>query len=327
MKDIAAKVGVSVSTVSRVLNNSATVDGETRKKVEDAIRELKYRPNFSAKALKEGRFNTIAFILPNLENPIYPTLSIAIEEQARERGYYVLLCNTKDDLERESEYIDRLRMQGVDGFLFSTALTGTQSEGIIGLRSENIPTVCLVREAGDTTDSFIADNISGGKMATEYLLAKGYQNIVTLTGRQSLALYKYRTDGYKKALQESGIPFLEENIWLCAAGDVETAQEVMSTKIQQGEIPKAIFAQSDPLALDAIIAMNNLGLRVPQDIEIIGFDNIHMANNMSLTTIDQPLEEMARDAVNHLLDIIEGKTQSGAPLRTYPVKLVQRGSA
>lgn len=327
MKEVAVKAGVSISTVSRVLNDPSLVDEKTRQRVNSVIQELKYTPNFLAKALKKGKFNTIVFMIPNLENPIYPTLAIAVEEQARERGYYVLLCNTKEDLDREAAYIERLCTQGVDGFLFSTALTKDKSKEISRLKKEGMPTVCLVREAPDEKDSFVCASIAGGMMATEYLIEKGYRDIVTLTGRQSLALYKYRTMGYKQALEKFTIPFLETNIWDCTMKDLEKAQEIVTNKVKQGIIPKAIFAQSDPLALDAIIALTNLGMRVPEDIAIIGFDNIHMANNMNLTTIDQPLEKMAIDAVNHLIDIIENKASSGQELCVYPTQLIKRNSA
>lgn len=325
MKDVAIYAGVSVSTVSRALNNSAPVDRETKEKIEQAIYKLGYRPNMMAKALKEGKTKTIAFMIPNIENPIFPVLSMEAEEQARKRGYYVLMCHTRENLDREEEYVYKLLPQ-VDGFLFSTGLIGDLSKSIQKLRMDQVPVVCLMRESDDTNDTFISDAVQGGYIATKYLIQKGHKRIVTLSGRKELALYKYRLEGYKKALEEAGLPYSDNMVWNCVENGVERAQKVVTKKIQEGFMPQAIFAESDPLAFDAIIALNRKGYQVPRDISIVGFDNVPMAENYGLTTVEHPLEEMARDAVNHLIDLIETNNRKRMPLSIYPVKLVERNS-
>ena len=206
MKDIASYVGVSVSTVSRVLNNSAPVDQETREKINQAILKLGYRPNVMAKALKEGKSKTIAFMIPNLENPIYPTLAMEAEEEARKRGYYCLISHTREDLKREEDYVNKLIPQ-VDGFLFSTGLTGHLSKSIQKLKTMQIPVVCLMRETEDTEDTFISNAVQGGYMATKYLIEHGYKEIVTLTGRSELALYQFLLHKYQvQVLRFEGLP-------------------------------------------------------------------------------------------------------------------------
>lgn len=325
MKDIASYVGVSVSTVSRVLNNSAPVDRETREKINQAILKLGYRPNVMAKALKEGRSKTIAFMIPNIENPVYPTLAMEAEEEARKRGYYCLISHTREDLKREEDYVNKLIPQ-VDGFLFSTGVIGHQSTSIQRLKAMQVPVVCLMRETDDTDDSFISNAVQGGYLATKYLIEHGYKEIVTLTGRSELALYQFRLKGYKKALAEAQIPFRREFVWNCIEDGLERAQNVVNRKIEGGYIPKAVFAESDPMAFDAIIALNRKGYQVPDDVSIVGFDNVHMSENYGLTTIGQPLKEMTKDAVNHLIDLIESKDRKSIPLAVYPAKLVERNS-
>jgi len=186
--------------------------------------------------------------------------------------------------------------------------------------------VCLMRETENTEDTFISDAVQGGYLATKYLIQNGYRQIVTLTGRKELALYHYRLQGYKKALKENNIVFKEELVWNCIEDGVEKAQKIVVRKIKEGAKPQAIFAESDPLAFDAIIALNKEGFRIPEDVSIVGFDNVHMAENYGLTTIEQPLENMAKDAVNHLIDLIEKKNELHKPLTVYPVDLLERNS-
>lgn len=324
IKDVAKHAGVSQSTVSRVLNNTVFVEPETKEKILNSIRELGYRPNMLAKALKEGKTKTIAFIIPNLENMIYPTLAITVEAEARKRGYFVLFCNTFEDAGRENDYINKLRGQAVDGFLFSTGLMGKESEIILQLKRENYPVVCLMRETDDPTDSFVSENEAGGYMAARYLLEKGHRKIATITGRRNLMLYSQRLAGFTRALKEWGIPVEPSMIWDGVDEWKESAQACVTEHLKGGEIPEAIFAQSDPLAFDTIITLNQMGYQVPEDVSVIGFDNIFYSNNFNLTTIEQPLEQMAVDSINRLIDLIDKKAQPHQPLVTYPVRVVER---
>ena len=144
LRDVANRAGVSVSTVSRALNGKSVVDEKTRDWVVQCAKELHYQPNVIAKGLKEGKTKTIAFLIPNIENQIYPSLAIAVETEARRHGYFVVFCNTQEDQEREREYVRNLQNRFVDGFLFSTALGGEESRTILELRREGCPTVCLL---------------------------------------------------------------------------------------------------------------------------------------------------------------------------------------
>ncbi|MDM8212428.1 LacI family DNA-binding transcriptional regulator [Enterococcus hirae] len=326
MRDVAQKVGVSVSTVSRTLSRPEVVDPATKEKIFKAIDELGYSPNILARGLKTGKMKTIAFIIPNLENLIYPTLATVVEEEAEKRGYFVVFSNTYEKQEIEQEYVQKLKGQTVDGFIFSTGMVGERSKTILQLKKEKYPFVCLMRDLGTQIDSFVSNNVKGGYLATKYLLDKGYRNICTVTGRDQLHLYQQRTAGYRQALEEYGVPFRSENVWSSVEQGIERAGKLMEKKLAAGKLPDAIFAQSDPLAFDVIIAMNQKGLKIPEDIGVIGFDNTYLSSNFNLTTVAQPLRRLAKDATNYLIDMIEGLARPQNKIREYDVEIVERGT-
>ncbi|MFV0497421.1 MAG: LacI family DNA-binding transcriptional regulator [Candidatus Fimivivens sp.] len=326
IRDVARVAGVSPSTVSRVLNDNVPVEIETRNKVLDSIQKLNYRPNMLAKALKEGKTKTIAFVIPNIENIIYPSLAIAVEVEARAHGYFVLFCDTQENQDREEEYVNRLKKNSVDGFLFATGLADRQSRTILKLNQENYPVVCLMRETGDARDAIVSDNEYGGYLGTSYLIEKGHRNIGVITGRSNIVLYKQRSAGYIKALQEHGISVNPDLIWQGVENGIEHAQTCVTQQLQAGNIPEAIFAQSDPLAFDAMIAISQFGLRVPDDISVLGFDNALYAKNYKLTTVEQPLHEMAKEATRRLIAIIEKRESMHRPPKIFSVRICERGS-
>ncbi len=328
IKDVARMAGVSTSTVSRTLSGKIRVDEQTREKVLRCVSKLKYQPNALAQGLKDGRTRTIAFFIPNIENLIYPSLAIAVETAARQRGYFVMFCNTQDDRARERDYVEKLKNRFVDGFLFSTAMVGEAHPLIRELRDQDYPTVCLMRSTEDETDSFISANEEGAWMATRYLVDQGFSRIATITGRPQVLLYTHRMRGYERAMRESGLPVDKALIWHGIADNKELAYACALEQVKAGNVPEAVFAQSDPLALHAMQAFLACGLRIPEDISVIGYDNAPHGEqfNPALTTIDQPLHEMGRAAAMRLIDIIEGLVPAGSPARIFPPRLILRDS-
>ena len=327
IRDVARLANVSISTVSRVMNNTAPVEEETRQRVMDAVQVTGYKASAIAKALKSGRTNTIAFVIPNLVNMIYPSLAITVENEAQKYGYFVLFCNTQEEQAKEKGYVEKLKGDFVDGFLFSTALAGGESAEIYKLRREGVPVVCLMRETGDPRDSVVSDNLEGGYLAAKYLLDRGFREIAVVCGRQNLALYGQRLAGYKKALAEYGVPF---NPSICLEG-VKDGREngsecILSYYKKYNRIPEAIFASSDPLAFDVMITLNRLGCSIPRDVSVIGFDNVPFAENYYLTTVEQKLYEMARAATRQLIAIIEKREPPDQPQQVFPVRVVERQS-
>lgn len=327
IRDVARLANVSISTVSRVMNNTVPVEEETRKRVMDAVKKTGYKANTIAKALKSRRTNTIAFVIPNLENMIYPTLATAVENEAQKYGYFVIFCNTQEDYEKAKGYTEKLKRDVVDGFLFSTGMAGDESKEIQDLREEEIPVVCLMRETGDPRDSVVSANMEGGYLATKYLLDRGFREIAVVNGRQNMALYEQRFAGYKKALDEFKLAF-DPSLSLQGVhnGQENGSDCIMSYYHQHGRMPEAIFALSDPLAFDVMITLHRLGYSVPGDVSVIGFDNVPFAENYYLTTVEQKLYEMARAATRQLIAIIEKREPPNQPQQVFPVKVVERQS-
>jgi len=328
IKDVARMAGVSVSTVSRALNGQALVDEKTRERVQMCARELGYRPNVIAKGLKEGKTKTIAFLIPNIENLIYPSLAIAVETEARKHGYFVVFCNTQDDQAREREYVENLKNRFVDGFLFSTALAGEESRTILELRRQGYPTVCLMRAPGDGKDSFVSDNKEGARRGTSFLIENGFTNIATITGRPSLQLYRLRLEGYRQAMAEHGLQVEENMVWSGVENGAEVGYACTLEKLRSGCVPQAIFAQSDPLAFGAMRAIQAAGLRVPEDISVLGYDDVSFAASYSpaLTTVEQPLHRMGQEATRRLIAVIEGQAAPNQPVFQFPPRVIVRDS-
>ncbi len=326
IKDVAKLASVSPSTVSRTLSGKIPVNEKTKLRVLDSVKKLNYSPNTIAKALKECKTKTIAFVLPNIQNMIYPLLAMEVEQEARKHGYFVIFCDTQENQEREQEYIDKLKGSLVDGFLFATALVDDKSNAILKLKEENYPVVCIIRETNNTSNTLVSDNEYGGYLATNYLIDKGFKKIATVIGKTDISVYRDRTKGYLKALKEKGIEVDKNLMWKEIDKDLKSIQNKVLKNFKSGNIPDAIFAQSDPIAFEVLIAISRLGISVPKDVSVIGFDNISYASNFNLTTVEQPIHLMAIDAVKMLISIIENKMEINNLKKIYDVKIIERSS-
>ncbi|QAT48781.1 LacI family transcriptional regulator [Caproiciproducens sp. NJN-50] len=327
LKDVAKLAGVSPCTVSRVLSRKAPVQEKTRQRVLESIKELNYFPNLSARALKEGKTKTIGFFIPNLQNLIYPILAVAIQAEAWKHGYSVIFCDTQESQKIEKEYVEKLKGTAVDGFIFSTSLVGKNSRTILSLKEEGYPVVSIMRDNDVTTNTFVSDNKYGGYLAARYLIEKGHRNIATVYGNPLLALYPQRTEGFYEGLARSGMEPNPDLAWQCDCKQKYEVQRLVAQKLKEGYRPDAIFAQSDPIAIDVKIAITSFGLKVPQDIAVIGFDNVGYSENFDLTTVEQPFIQIANDATAHLIDILEQRASPVQPEKVYPVRIIERGSA
>lgn len=326
IKDVAKMAGVSPSTVSRTLSGKIPVDSETKERVMRCVRELDYRPNVIAKGLREGRTQTIAFLIPNIENQIYPSLAIAVEAEARRQGYFVVFCNTQDDVQREQDYVEKLKSRFVDGFIFSTATS--ESPTILQLRRQEYPVVCLMRATSDGVNAFVSNNEQGAYLGVSFLIENGFTRIATITGRSSLELYKQRLQGYVRALEDHGIPLDPDLVWTGVEGQAEKAFHCTRERLMSAPPPQVIFAQSDPLAFDAMRAAGSLGLRVPEDLSVLGYDNVPLAACYTppLTTVEQPLHEMGKAAVQRLISMIEGEIPLEGPMTQFSANIIIRSS-
>lgn len=328
IKDIARKTGFSVSTVSRALNNTH-VDEETRRTILECAEKLDYHPNYNAQSLKVKKSRTIAYLIPDIENLLYPSLASAIEQEARLLGYSLLLCNTFDDPEFAKRYVNELRSRYVDGFIFSTAMADpAQNEAIHILRNDQYPCACIMRGSDDGLDSVVVDNVKGSELAIDYLVGNGLRDIVYLSGSMQLKLYQERLEGYRRRLSYHGIPVSEENIISGFDDSSRIGYEAVKNYLATGKRPDAVYAASDPLALEAMKAISDSGLRVPDDISVIGFDDLPVSSlcNPGLTTVSQPFKEMGKFVVRKLVSMIENPSCIGKKTDVFDVSIVERGS-
>ena len=306
--DIARATGLSKSTVSRVLSGDPHVSPNSKKTILECARNMNFKPNFFAQGLKTNKSRTIAYFVPNIEIMIYPPIIQAMEAETRKLGYTILLCDIQEDKEIAMEYVQKLKSRNVDGFIFSTALYDrTMNDEIDEIVKSGIPCVNLLRDDGTAPASVRFDNAKGAEMGVEYLLEKGKKRIAFLLGQDYLQLYHDRFSGYKDALLRHGFEIDRDLVWYGYEGSDRIATTVVSEKIRSGVDVDAIFCSSENLAIDTIHALSELGMKVPDDISVLGYDNTPIAELFipKITGIGQPVKEMGMKAVDVLVDMIE----------------------
>jgi LacI family transcriptional regulator len=326
IKMVAERAGVSASTVSRTLSGKIPVDESTRENVMKAVKELDYYPNALAKGLKEGKTNTIALIIPNIQNQIFPIIAKGVEDIARKNGFTLILCNTDEDINIELDYIDKLRKRWIDGFIFATALP--ESEHILKLRKSGFPVVLIARVMGQEVDAVTVDNFKASFDAVNYLIKTGHRSIAIINGLLETSIYKGRFEGYKAALEQAGIEFRKE---LVIQGDSidNGLYSMIYSVLKKGIKLDAIYATSDPKAIIAMKAIKDFGMKIPEDISVVGFDNMEMSMFVDppLTTISQPLYDMGTLAAKKLIAMIKRDQQEEPIIDILPTELIVRKSS
>ena len=325
LKDVAERAGVSTATVSHVINETRFVSEELRQRVYQAIEALNYRPNAIARSLRRRKTQNVGMIVPDISYPFLAEVVRGVEDTGFELGYNVILCDSDGDLEREADYIELLQEKKVDGIVFAAA--GESSSYVQALIEQGMPVVVCDRELpGVEVDTVIADNVGSGYQATEHLIGLGHRRIGCIAGPQELEISNKRVEGYKGALEQHGIPPREE---LIVRGDFRCrgGYEAMRELLALDAPPTAVFACNDLMAMGAICAASKRRLRIPQDVAIVGCDDIALASftNPSLTTVAQPKHEMGAAAVEILVERIRDKSKPPTR-RLLPTELVRRDS-
>lgn len=314
MKDVALEAGVSVGTVSRVINKEKGIKEVTLKKVEQAIKTLNYIPDYYARGMKKNRTETIAIIVPSIWHPFFSEFAMHVENEVYKRNNKLLLCSI-NGTNREQDYLEMLRHNKVDGVV---AITYSPIEHYL---TSGIPFVSIDRTYSDIAIPCVSsDNDAGGREAAKQLISKGCQHLAFVGGHNTtINETKRRRISFEKYVQEYKIPLsifdLDET--------VTDYYGKLESFLEENSSIDGIFTINDFTALDVIEILKKNGKRVPHDVQIIGYDGIKMAGDRDylLSTIEQPLEEMAKEAVRILFDIIDGKTVN---LQTIlPVKFVE----
>jgi len=291
--DVAREAGVSMATVSRVVNNNPNVKPQTRKKVFEAIERLGYRPNAVARGLASKKTTTVGVVIPDISNAIFAEVARGIEDIANMYRYNIILCNADKKKEKEISVINTLLEKQVDGLLF---MGGTvTNEHLVAFRSSSVPIVlCATTDDNNSIPAVDIDHEKAAFDAVNLLIQQGHRNIGMISGTlQDPANGYARFQGYKRALQEANIPIIDEHI---RVGNYryESGVEAMKYFINLADKPTAIFAATDEMAIGAIHAIQDANLKVPEDISVISVDNSRMASMVRplLTTVAQPMYDI-----------------------------------
>jgi LacI family transcriptional regulator len=313
--DLARQLNISVSTVSRALNGHNAISEATVKRVTSLAKELGYQPNSLASGLRKGRSNMLGVVVPHIDGNFFSQVVKGIEAAASKAGYHVLICQSNEDVGHERENLETLMNAQVEGILVSLSRTTREVKHFEKVRKRDIPLVFFDRILeGYDVSAVVLDDRAGGYRATKHLLEQGYQRIAHFSGPQHLNIYKYRRQGYEDALREYNLPVSEE---LIISGDmtIEDGKVAMRQLLALPSPPDAVFSGSDFSAVGALEVLNERGLRVPQDMGLVGFSNelFSRLTVPQITSIDQHCELMGRSATRLLLQIMEEREPHFAP--------------
>jgi len=325
IRDVAAQAGVSVSTVSHVINGTRFVEPVTEARVRSAIHDLSYRPNSIARSLRRRSTATIGLLVPDNSNPFFAEVARLIEDIGFEQGFSVILCNSDGLQAREATYVNVLLSRQVDGLL--TISAGAHPDFLKAILDARVPVVVVDRAAGEwPVDQVLVDNEEGGYLAGRYLAELGHRNIGCIAGPRTATPSAGRIVGFRRALDEAGITLPDQAV---VSGDFQYGggASAMHTLIEHQPELTAVFATNDQMALGAISALQRAGLRIPDDLSVIGFDNIPQAAAFypALTTLAQPFEALARESLRLLIERINGSLAEPVRIVLHP-QLIERES-
>lgn len=326
IKDVAKLAGVSTTTVSHVINKTRFVAEDTTKAVWEAINQLHYSPSAVARSLKVNTTKSIGMIITTSEAPYFAEIVQAVEEYCYNLGYSLFLCNTQNNPEKIQNHFDMLTKKRVDGILVMCSEYPEKSLALFN--TTNVPMVVMDWGFNENkSDRIIDHSLEGGYIATQHLIDNGHKDIAIITGYLYKTTAKARYDGFVKAMNEAGLPIRPE--WVYENDfQPEGGYECMNYILRQEKLPTAVVCGCDVMALGAISAITERGLRVPQDISVIGYDNIHSSRFFAppLTTIHQSKIRIGEMALDLLFERIRHNEQSHEPkiLEFYPELIVRK---
>ncbi len=331
IKDIAAKLNLHHTTVSRALRDHPDVKEETKRKVKELAKKMNYQPNNLARSLKRQKSNSIGVIVPEIRHHFFSAVISGIEDVASKAGYVILVAQSNEQFEREIMNTNAFISNHVAGLLVSISQTTVSSDHFKRFMELGGKLVFFDRVCDDLPASqVIVDDYGGAFAAMEYLIGKGYKRIAHLGGTKNLSISKMRYQGYVDALKKHGLPFNDDYVFWGGLHE-QNGAEGMNQFLALSEMPDAIFAVNDPVALGAYEVIKSHGLTIPQDIAVVGFSNNPISTFLSppLTTVEQPAYEMGKKAAHLLLEQINQKKTSERTIHKeiLPVRLIVRGSA
>jgi len=327
IQDVARAAGVAASTVSRYLNGKLNVSPATEAKVLGAVAELGYVPNAAGRNLARGRSGVIGFVVPEISNPYFGTIADHVVEAVEPHGRLVLLCSHRSQSAKQSSYIDLLATGAIDGMLYLGSFRS--NERLAVAIADGLPVVVVDEPIAGLppVSTVVMDDYAGGYQATSYLVALGHRRIAFVSGPDELGSVQERFRGYRDALAKGGID-TEDQVRLSGQFTEQFGMSALPHLQAAAEPPTAAFVASDYIALGVLSAAEAHGIRVPDDLSIVGFDDIRFAQYVRprLTTIRSPVDRLAQTGVELLFERLQDP-QAPARTQVLPVELVIRESA
>jgi LacI family transcriptional regulator len=302
IRDVAKRAGVSAATVSHTINGTRFVDPATQERVRQAIAEIGYRPNYMARGLRRRESHTLGLIIPDNTNPFFAEMARTIEDAGFVAGYSVVLCNSDRSIDKEADYVDLLLSKQVDGIILASA--HARPDIIEQIRSAGAPVVLVPGELGDfDVDILMTDDVAAGRIAAQHLVDLGHTRIACITGPRTTSASYGRVAGFETVLAEHGLALAAS-----ARGDfrAERGRDAMAELLDSGETFTAVFAANDLTAIGALQTLYQRGIRVPDDISLMGFDNMQLTSLVTprLTTVAHSLPEIGPLTIDLLRDRI-----------------------
>ncbi len=328
MKEIAKKLNVSVSTVSRALKDSPELHPETKQRVVEMAKSMNYQPNLLAQSLRISRSKVLGVIVPELTSHFFSSNISGIQDTAYKRGYNVMICQSNESFVQEISNIKVLVASQVDGLLISLSRETKSYQHLQDIYDRGIPFIMFDRVTEEIpVSSVTVDDAHGAYQVTRHLLEQGCKKVAFISGPQDLYISKKRKEGYLKALSEFGVTESESRVYVSDLKE-STNKKIALQILEETDRADAIFAMIDPLAIDVLLVLKENGIRIPEDIALAGFTNNPTSSVVepSLTTVDQPGYEMGKIAANHLLDQLDDIVSDDPQSFILKTTLVPRNS-
>ena len=328
--DIARKLNISASTVSRALNNNPMINENTRDLIKKTAREMGYRPNIMAANLRTKRTHTIGVIVPLINRHFFSSVISGVEDVAYEQGYAVTISQSNDKFEKENKIVQSFFANRVDGVVLSIGMETKSFEHLKLFSDRNIPIVFFDRIVDEIeSHKIVVDDFGGGYRATQHLIEQGAKRVAHIGGPLNLQIYKNRQEGYKQALLDAGLTF-DESIIVNNSLTREDGTRAIKNLLKNKDKPDAIFCANDTTALSVIIFLQEMRINVPEDISIVGFSNEPFSEvvSPSISTIKQPGFMMGKIAAELVINQIQNKNQNPHfETITMPTELIIRKSS
>lgn len=328
LKDIAESLNISITTVSRALNDKADINEETKTSVLNLAEKLNYRPNAMAVSLRKSQYNVVGVILPRVDHYFFTTVLKGIMNKAHKANHLVIIGESMQDIDKEKEILGQLISHCVSGVLISPCRDSHSSDNLSVLKTKRVPYVLVDRPIGENLHSCVKyDDVTGASLAVEHLISQGYRKIAMIRGQSGCAISNARFEGYKKTLLANNIPFDERLIKNCTNGDDQEGYHISKQLMLSPDRPDAFFVITDKIASGIYKTADELNLRIPEELGIVGYSDSQVAKHLSpkLSSVKQSGEAMGEMAFDFLQQSIIGNNNNLQ--KTFDAQLVIRDSS